>query len=73
VVSYTPLPLPPRQGKSPQYALDKHQSPSGRCGEEKNFESGNRTRAVQLLGRRYTDFALPTPNNSEAYGVSMAP
>jgi hypothetical protein len=42
VVSFTPRPLYP-QGKSPRYPLDRRlggpQSPSGRSGEEKNFQT----------------------------------
>jgi hypothetical protein len=68
VVSFTPRPLYP-EGKSPRYTLcsrlaglPRH---SGRCGEKKSLASvGNWTPAFQLVARRYTDWAIPTPHMS---------
>jgi hypothetical protein len=64
MVSFTPRPLYLR--RSPQYPLERRlggpQGRSGRCGEEKNLASaGNRTPAVQLVARRYTDWVIQAP------------
>jgi hypothetical protein len=49
----------------PQYPLDRRlggpQSRFGRCVQEKNLvPAGIRTPALQLVARRYTDWAIPT-------------
>jgi hypothetical protein len=65
VANFTPLPLYHR-GKSHTYPLDRRldgpQGRSGHGGEEKNLvPAGNRTPAVELISRLYTDRAIPTP------------
>jgi hypothetical protein len=54
------------QGKSTRYPVDKKlsgpQSPSGRCGDKKNFSlAGNQTPAVQPVVRRYTERGIQAP------------
>jgi hypothetical protein len=50
---------------TPRFPLDRlggSQSQSGRCRKDKNLTPvGIRTPAVQLVARRYTDWAIPTP------------
>jgi hypothetical protein len=65
LVNYMPLTIYP-SGKKTRYPLYKRlgcsRSRSRRCGEEKNLVlPGNRTRVVQPVARRYTDWAVPTP------------
>jgi hypothetical protein len=65
VVSFkprSPYPLG-RRPRNPMYKwLGRPQSPSGRCGEQKNLAPvGNRIPAFLFLARRCTDWAIPTP------------
>jgi hypothetical protein len=66
VVSFTLLPLYPRR-KNSLHPLDMRlggpQSRSGRCGKgKKSWPFRNRTRTVQPVAHRCTDWAIPAPD-----------
>jgi hypothetical protein len=64
---HSPAAFSPR--KEPPYPSDRRLGgPQSRCVEEKNIApAGNRIPALQPLGRRYADWAIPTPIKWKIY------